>query len=193
MRMISTIILAGLASLAGAGAAVAAERDVHVIKVKLPDGSIQQIRYRGDIPPRFVVVPVRVRSAQAANPFAAMERMRAEMDRRMDAMMRMAARAEASAPRGSGVTLVSNGRALPPGTVSYSSVTTSNGAATCTRSVRVISMGPDKPVKVEKQSAGDCATAASAPAGSAPSRAPRAAKPRPAPKPQSPVDHRRTV
>jgi hypothetical protein len=191
MRMIPKIILAGLASLASAGAAAAAQPDVHILNVRLPDGSVQQVRYRGDVPPRFIAVPIRVRPAPVANPFAAMERMRAEMDRRMEAMMRLAARGEAAGP---GVTMVSTGRALPPGTVSYSSVTTSNGAATCTRSVRVVSMGPDEPARVERTSAGDCATAASAPSPKAkPPQAPRSVKPREAPKPRPVVDHRRTV
>jgi hypothetical protein len=47
-------------------------------------------------------------------------------------------------------------RSLPPGTVSYSFVSTTNGGSTCSRSVQVNSLGSGQPPKVVSNSSGDC-------------------------------------
>ena len=52
-----SLILAGVAvALAGATAVAAAERaHDHVLTVMLPDGSVEHVRYSGDVAPRIVV------------------------------------------------------------------------------------------------------------------------------------------
>lgn len=47
-------------------------------------------------------------------------------------------------------------RSLPPGTVSYSFVSTTNGGSTCSRSVQVTSLGSGQPPKVVSNNSGDC-------------------------------------
>src|SRR6478735_12258519 len=65
---------AGVAALAGA--AFAADRNAHLLKVVLPDGSVEQIHYIGDVAPQVVVVPTRQTGMPVAfvDPFAAMDR-----------------------------------------------------------------------------------------------------------------------
>jgi hypothetical protein len=166
MRKIRTAVLAAAAIAGLAGAAYAAE--THVMKVALPDGSVAHVRYKGDVPPQIRVVPVRmvepvrlvpVRVADpflGPSPFAMMDRMMADMDRRVDAMMRQAAAMQARGPApAAGVNLVSAGK-LPAGTVSYRYVSINNGKTTCTQSVQVTSAGPNAQPKVVKASSGDC-------------------------------------
>src|SRR4051812_33127031 len=98
----SLIAAVGVAALGGAAVAAApkaetAARDVHVLRVAMPDGSVQQVRYTGDVAPTLVFVPVRrIAAAPAAiddmlAPLAGFDRMFAEMDREIDAMLRQAA------------------------------------------------------------------------------------------------------
>lgn len=97
MRMIAKSLVAGAALLACAGAAVAAETQTRVMNVALPDGSVARITYQGEVAPRVVVLPGRFAFAPVAfhrdirAPFAMMDHIAAEMDRRMEAMMRRAA------------------------------------------------------------------------------------------------------
>ena len=53
MRKLRNILLAGTGALLVAGAAIAAEK--HVMNVALPDGSVAQIHYEGDVVPRVVL------------------------------------------------------------------------------------------------------------------------------------------
>ena len=61
MRLMSKVLLGGLATAALAGTAVAAEHAVHVMNVAMPDGSVAKVRYVGDTPPQVRFVPVAVR------------------------------------------------------------------------------------------------------------------------------------
>src|SRR5690349_5824636 len=51
------LVLAGLGAAAIAGAAVAANRDSHIMNVPLPDGSTARVEYVGDVAPKVTVVP----------------------------------------------------------------------------------------------------------------------------------------
>lgn len=160
MRMISKAVLAGIGALALGGTALAAPPDSKVIRVTYPDGSVQHIRYRGNVAPRILIVPV----YRPAAPFTHIrqemirfDRMMAEMDQRMSLMMRQAAQlAQSQAAANESLRLVA-GERLPPGTVRYSFVSTTSGGKTCSRSVRVIATDPDQPARVERTSSGDCA------------------------------------
>jgi hypothetical protein len=161
MQMVTKALIALGGSLALVGAAAAAEHE-HILNVTLPDGTIGQLHYHGDVPPQVVVAP-----AAAEDPFAEMARMEAAMDRQMAAMIQQASTASAQARAGApGMQVVSTG-AAPGASYSYSSVTTtSNG---CTQTVETSSTGAGQPAKVVKTSSGNC-TPKAAPAQAAPGK-----------------------
>ncbi|WP_116090892.1 hypothetical protein [Sphingomonas crusticola] len=156
MRTFTKLLLAGAGAAAVAGASMAADRG-HVLNVALPDGSIAQVHYTGDVAPQVVVAPQAVPVALVAgDPFAMFDRISLAMDRQMDAMLSQAALLAQAAPAGGQVSEAAL-RSLPPGTVSYSytSYWSGNGAQ-CSQSVQVTSLGANQAPKVIKQSAGDC-------------------------------------
>ena len=202
MRLTRKAVLAGLASLAVAGAAVAAEKpakpEPRAMEVALPDGGIVRISYGGDVAPQVSIgkgaADLRAAGFDPA-PFAAMDRIMAGMDARAAQMMsrmrdmqvRLAAAARAAGSGDPGamrwVSLPGFGPAvasLPPGAVSYSSVTTMSGGRSCTRTVQVTRTAADAAPQVVRRASGDCGSAADpAPAPPAPRTvaAPRTAKP----------------
>jgi hypothetical protein len=199
MRLTRKAALAGIASLALAGAAWAAEKpakpEVNVMEVALPGGGVARISYSGAVAPRVVVgqAPAdatRVRYEAAR--FAEMDQIMAAMAYR-SALMRerlqlrmaaLAAQARAGGARdGHGMTWISlpgagpaAGMTLPPGAVSYSSVTRVSGGRSCTETVQVTRTSADAAPQVVRRTSGDCA-AAGAPArpGVAPARPARPA------------------
>lgn len=165
MTCLQKILLAGIAAL-GIGLAGAAQAQTfNMMTVPVPGGGVAQVRYVGDVPPQIVFVPAPAPFA-AWTPvfgyealFAMLDRISAEMDRRMAAMFHYA---ETMAGRSSAGGLVEAGfGALPPGGQSYSSVSTVTGTGVCTQSVRIMSRGDGTPPQVERYSSGNCgATAA---------------------------------
>jgi hypothetical protein len=191
MRLMSKVLLGGLATAALAGTAVAAEHAVHVMNVAMPDGSIAKVRYVGDTPPVVRVVPVRavpVMPVAMIDPgFAAMDRMMAAMDAHADAMMRQAAMMAAMPATGAPLQHADMQK-LPAGTVSYSyvSTTSSNG---CTQTVRTTSDGSGGQPQVIRTSAGTCDGAKVSPAvadSAAPAKTIKAVETKPAAKPIDP-------
>lgn len=181
MRFVRTAIIAGVASAALAGAALAARDDSKVMLIALPDGSVQQVNYRGDAPPQLVLVrtPAPVSFIEAAfgsdSPFAEMDRMSAMMEARANAMMRQAALLQAQTPppgaqAGNGI-VMTNAQGEPIGTMHYSYVSTTTSANGCTQTIRYSSdgAGPAQQPKVIRTSSGSC--------GSAQPGAPAAASP----------------
>lgn len=174
MRLKGKTLLAGIASLAIAGAAVAGvvADKTHVLTVALPDGSVEHIHYTGNVAPKVVIAPVAASWDMLspvslfdgdfdASPFVAFDRIAAAMDRQADDMMRRVALLAAQ-PAGVSTAAARN---LPAGAVSYSFVSTSSGNGTCNRSVQVTSFGADQQPKVVRQMSGDCsAMATNAPA-----------------------------
>ena len=158
MRLISKLAVAGVGVVAlSSGAALAQE--MHVMKVALPDGSTAHIRYAGDTPPQVAVVPVRQVAVPIAwnrvDPFAQMDRVFADMNRQMAAMLQQANQLRAPELQ-AGAKLDSAALAKRPArALRYSYVsTTSNGG--CTQSVQYISDGSAAQPKVISQSSGDC-------------------------------------
>ena len=156
MRTLTKLLLAGAGAAAVAGASLAADR-AHVLNVALPDGSIAQVHYTGDVAPRVIVAPQAVPVEYvAADPFAMFDRIAFAMDRQMDAMMSQAAMLTRAAPAGGQISEAAL-KSLPPGTVSYSYTSYSSGnGAQCSQSVQVTSLGANQAPKVIKQSSGDC-------------------------------------
>jgi len=170
MQSVRTALLAGAAavSLAGlSGAATARDFNTHVMTVQLPDGSVAEIRYTGDVPPQ-----VMFNSAPAAwdafvpvgsffgpgSPFTMLDRITAEMDREAASLMR---RAEmwANAPA-FGVTRPIEAALgnLPPGAQSYTMVSTWSGNGVCTQSVEITSPANGGQPRVVSYSSGNCAS-----------------------------------
>ena len=58
MRFARTTILAGGAALLVAGTAAMAAEKLHTLNVTLPDGSLAQVEYSGDVAPTVSVRPV---------------------------------------------------------------------------------------------------------------------------------------
>ncbi|HWW66016.1 MAG TPA: hypothetical protein VNZ43_14765 [Sphingomonadaceae bacterium] len=164
MRKFRAAVLAGAVLAATAGTAMAAEQGSHFLNVALPDGSVARIEYKGDVAPRVVVAPVRQATPIAffdpffePASFAMFDRIAAEMDRQAAAMMRQASALEAQPMAvADGKIDAASFRNMPAGTVSYSFVSTSSGGATCSRSVRVTSLGANEQPKVVSNSSGDC-------------------------------------
>lgn len=184
MRLTRKAVLAGLASFAVAGAALAAEAPkLHSMRIALPGGGSATIHYTGDVAPRVIVdrAPAAAIAPLAFDdaPFAAMARLMAEMDRRAAALMTMA-----PAPAGDpGLNWVSlpgfaplAAGTLPPGAMSYSYVSETTGNGTCVRSVEMSRAAPDAKPKVVRHVSGDCAgsddsgPAASGPAAASPAK-----------------------
>jgi hypothetical protein len=180
MRFMRPMLLASLATaLAGVTAVAAAERQpVHVLTVSLPDGSVEHIRYTGDVAPRIVIGAGDAATALSGSPaglfdsafgpdsaFAAFDRIAAEMDRQAATMLQQAMTAAPSDTSGPAMltpaALASLARA-PAGATSYSFVSSSSGAGTCSRSVEVTSLGDGKAPQVIRKASGDCGGGAKA-------------------------------
>ena len=107
MQKFRTAALIGAVVLAAAGLAGASAGELartHILTVRLPDGSIEQIRYLGERPPQihWTQDPAPLFSpgfepVDMNAPFAALDRMSAEMDREADALLNQAARLQDSA------------------------------------------------------------------------------------------------
>lgn len=161
MRNLTKFLIAGAGALTIGGVAIAASNPNHVMNVVMPDGSVAHIHYVGDVAPKVVVAPDEAAmpvAFLAPDPFAMMDRISYEMDRRMDAMMQQASlMANAAAPAANGQLSEAALKSLPAGTVSYSFTSYSSGnGASCSQSVQVTSLGQNQAPKVVKQSQGDC-------------------------------------
>jgi len=163
MRKLRTVVLSGVAALAVAGAALAATRDMHVMKVGLPGGAVARIEYEGDVAPKVVVapaqeaVPVNLFDAVDTAPLAVFDRIAASMSRDMDAMVHEIGAFEPMPPSADGRIDLAALVKLPAGSVHYQFVS-SDGSDTCSRSVEVTSYGPDHKPKIVSNSSGNCAS-----------------------------------
>ena len=167
MRKLRTVVLSGVAALAVASAALAATRDMHVMKVGLPGGAVARIEYEGDVAPKVIVaqaaVPVDLFDAVDTAPSAVFDRIAASISRDMDAMVHEIGAFEPMPPSADGKIDLAALATLPAGTVHYQFVSTSDGSDTCSRSVEVRSFGPDHKPKIVSNSSGNCASTNRAP------------------------------
>ncbi len=141
MRKLRTALLAGAGVMLVAGAAVAAEK-YHVVNVALPDGSVAQVQYQGDVAPRVVIADAPVQRIALADPFADMDGIFAAMEAQHQQMMQRVAQMEAQmadamkqAQSQTRTVSTANGAAPANGVVQYSFVSTTN-ANGCTTSVQ---------------------------------------------------------
>ncbi|HEV8679784.1 MAG TPA: hypothetical protein VGQ90_10445 [Stellaceae bacterium] len=162
MRTFRRSLLAGVATIAIglSGAALAQSSNTHVMTVQLPYGGTAQIRYTGDVPPQvtFSEGPAALAPLPSLfgtdSPFAALDRISVEMDRRMAAMLRQAGTLAAQA--GFGQPSEAALRNLPPGGRSYSFVSTMSGNGVCTQSVEITAQGNGRPPRIVRHSSGNC-------------------------------------
>ena len=146
--------------------------DTHVLVVRLPDGSLERIRYAGDRPPqiRFDSEPDSglFDPFWPSAPFADLDRISAAMDRQAAAMMQQADSMMRTSP-GNQTDVDLNG--LPAGMQGYSMVSTMSDNGVCTRSVRYFGGADGKP-HVESSTSGNC-SAGKATGAPLPAKAPR--------------------
>lgn len=167
MRKLHAALLAAGGVALVAGTAYAAGK-LNTMDVALPDGSVAQISYAGDVAPRVEIVPVEA----AADPFVEMQRMSAMMQARHEAMMRQVAemqqraqqqilaaqRAGAARSGGPGQIVVSTSAPSGAGgsSYAYTVVSTTSSGNGCTQTVEYRSDGSGAEPKVTRTSAGDC-------------------------------------
>ena len=166
---------AAVAAIGLAGAAVAEIQHRHVMQVRLPDGTLEEIRYTGDTPPVVRLQPGWAPVAYAwpqdvlasEAPFAMLERLSAQMDREAAALLQQARSEPGPLIDGplmdgsGGLTEVDIGK-LPPGVSGYSVVSTVNGGKVCTRTVQYGRVGASGEPRAVTRVSGDCGDAAKA-------------------------------
>jgi len=150
-------VLAGIAALAVAGFSLSAlAQDVHTMTVHLPGGGTEHILYTGDHAPRIVINrgaqnPFVQRYSSWYSPFAALDRISAEMNRQMDEMMRETA----TMPLLAAPSRLIETHNTDAGATSFSMVSTMSGGHVCMQSVQITTDASGKR-HVEQHSSGDC-------------------------------------
>ena len=171
MRSLRTAVTAAVAaaSIGFSGIALAQSSQTHTMTVELPGGGTAQIRYTGDVAPRIVLdsQPALIGAFAPmpalfgpGSPFAALDRISAAMDRQAAAMFRQADLLAAQAR--SGQLSEAALRNLPPGTQSYSFVSTMSGNGVCMQSLAITSQGNGAAPHVVRHSSGNCGSLPSA-------------------------------
>jgi hypothetical protein len=162
MRIAHSLLLAGaaVAGLTILAPSMAHEYNTHRLRIHLPGGGVETIEYSGAVAPRVTFHPIAVPVAEPwfvgfdLPSFAAFDRIAAEMDAQMDAMMRQAAlltRLPQGQPLNQAVL-----QNLPPGTTSFSMVSETTGNGVCTHVTRVTRGANDAKPQVVSQTSGDC-------------------------------------
>jgi len=157
MRLTRTTILAGGAALLVAGTAAAAAEKLHTLNVDLPDGSVAQIEYAGDVAPKVAVAPAEAVPVAYADPFLQLDRVAAYLEAQHQAMMQQFAAMEQTAARASAgqpgqMTLTGS---LPAGS-HFTYVSSTTDGRGCTQTVEYSSDGSSAQPKVTRTSAGSC-------------------------------------
>jgi hypothetical protein len=157
MRILPTTLLAGVACVALAGTVAA-----RTLTLQLPDGTTEQIDYAGDVAPRVSFTPPRtIEGAFGPNsPFALMQQISAQMDREADAMMRQMQAIAAQPLTGPGQPIQVDMTKLPPGTQSYSFVSTLSPSGVCSQSTEIIAKGRGQKPQVITHRSGNCGAGA---------------------------------
>lgn len=107
--------------------------------------------------------------------FAALQRISAQMDRQMAAMVRQMNGAMPLLPSAGPAMSQAALKAMPPGSASYSMVSTASGNNVCSRSVEITRQGDGKP-QVVRHSSGNCGSLGQHTGTSAPAAQPRGEK-----------------
>jgi hypothetical protein len=171
MRNVRTAFLVGATAIGVAGlsgAAAAQDPGTHVMTVVMPGGGLAEIRYTGDVPPQVVFNPAPAPlSAFApygaffgpASPFAELERISAAMDREAASLMRQAEMLTQTPAFATNQPIEAVLGNMPPGTASYTMVSTWSGNGVCTQSVEVTTPANGGKPRVVSNSSGNCGSA----------------------------------
>jgi hypothetical protein len=155
-KIFSVALLAGVASTAFAGAVAA-----NTLTVQLPDGATEQITYSGDVAPQVSFTPTQAapaadRAFGPQSPFALMQQIAVQMDRDADAMMRQMQEIAAQPLAGPGRPIQIDMTTLPPGTQSYSFVSTLSPSGVCSQSTEIIAQGSAQKPQMITHRSGNC-------------------------------------
>jgi hypothetical protein len=158
MRIAKNLVLAGVAALALAdGAALALAQSVPTMMVWPPDRGLAQIPYAGNVPPwaAFAPAPLAADYYGPASTFAMLDRISAQMERDMDALMADVAMAPPFVSPRSMFNF--DMRNLPPGAAQYSFVSTMAGDGSyCMRSMEITRASSGARPRVVTHTSGDC-------------------------------------
>ena len=150
---------AALLTLVGfCGFAAARDGGQHTMTVTSPDGGTVTIRYSGDVAPRVAFGTAD--AMQAGSPFAMMDRIAAEMDRQMDAMIRQTNEMIAHLPN-TNPTVPADFWNMPD-VSGLTAVANGGKGSFCMKSVEITSTGDGKAPHVVTHSAGNCGAGAAA-------------------------------
>lgn len=174
MTTTKTALFSGIAALAligSAGYALAHAAGMHTMTVRTPDGGVATIEYSGNVAPKitFGAAPIPSAFLGARAPFAAFDRISAEMNHEMDVLLRQAGMlTQPAASTSPFYSTMLQGMPSPGRGYSWTAAMSGNGV--CTRTMRITRNGNAKP-HIVASSSGDCAGAASDGLTSAPARA----------------------
>ena len=172
MRISTSLIIAGAAviGLAGLAPTIARELDTHTVTVRVPGGGVETITYTGKVAPQisFQQVPVSGPvdgsfvafapfSSFAGPSFAGFDRISAEMDRQMDAMMRQALMMAAMPQQSPLYHATLNG--VPEGAATFSMVSETSSNGVCTHVTRITQGAGDAKPQMVSQTSGNCGQA----------------------------------
>jgi hypothetical protein len=171
MHKSGKLLIAGVTCAALLGGVALAKDSFKTMTVTLPDGGTAVVRYTGNVPPRISFRGTSGSDARAGqmtaaafagmpDPFATMERIEADMDARMGAMMQAADRM-ARAPMNANPLFSADLKDMPPGASSFSFASSVSGNGVCMRSTQITSDGKSAP-KVVSRVSGNCGTAGAA-------------------------------
>jgi|KBSMisStaDraftv2_1062788.scaffolds.fasta_scaffold119885_2 hypothetical protein len=160
MQTLHKVLLA--AGLTLAGTAAWAENNVssvHEMTVQLPSGAVERIQYAGNVPPKVIIGSAPFEAFWSPpigfgidSSFARLERISAEMNRRMEQLFRQASTQWPDQQTINASTL----RGLPPGTTGYSWTVTSTGNGYCTHMVQITSPANGGKAQVVSNTSGNC-------------------------------------
>lgn len=160
MRTLHKVLLAAGLTLAGTAALAQGKLpSVHEMTVQLPGGGVEHIQYTGNVAPKVVIGSAPFETLWSApigwdSSFAQLERISAEMNRRMDQLFQQSL---AHARWLDHQTFnASTLKSLPPGTTGYSWSITSTGNGYCTQMVQVTSPSNGGKPQVVSNTSGDC-------------------------------------
>jgi hypothetical protein len=190
MRIWQSSLLAGVAAAAigfsGAAApALAQSSETRIMTVQLPGGGVARIEYTGNVAPRLsfstAAAPVAAFQSMPAwfgpgSPFAQLDRISAELNREAAAMFQRAERLAAEARSGPLTeTAMQN---LPPGSQSYSFISTMSGNHFCSESIEMTRSANGAP-HVVRHTSGNCSAMPGAGSIALPNAAPAIPTPGP--------------
>jgi hypothetical protein len=174
VKPLQASLLAGAAAMMIAGTAFAQSPNTHVLTVQLPGGGVEQIQYTGDTPPQVFLdaSPARADSLWffsgfgPDSPFAALDRMSEELNRRAARMLEQAEAMTRNLRSNPDQLIQAYSGSLAAGGQSYSIISTVTSNGVCGRSVEITSQGNGRQPHVVTRSFGNCGTGAHGPAGS---------------------------